>query len=47
MDHGVDAETGDTLTAAIKVYDWEREGDNRTLDCGFSSWTITVFRGGP
>ena len=27
--------TGDTLTAAIKVYDWEREGDNRTLDCGF------------
>ena len=27
--------TGDTLTAAIKVYDWDREGDNRTLDCGF------------
>ncbi len=39
--------TGDTLTAAIKVYDWDREGDNRTLDCGFLSWTITVFRGGP
>ena len=27
--------TGDTLTAAIKVYDWNQEGDNRTLDCGF------------
>ena len=27
--------TGDTLTAAIKVYDWDGEGDNRTLDCGF------------
>lgn len=35
--------TGDTLTAAIKVYDWEREGDNRTLDCGFLSWTIQFF----
>ena len=23
------------LTAAIKVYDWNQEGDNRTLDCGF------------
>ena len=26
---------GDTMTAAIKVYDWDQEGDNRTLPCGF------------
>ena len=26
---------GDTLEAAIKLSDWEREGDNRALPCGF------------
>ena len=26
---------GDTLEAAIKISDWDREGDNRTLPCGF------------
>ena len=38
--------TGDTLTAAIKVYDWEREGTTGPWTADFSSWTITVFRGG-
>lgn len=40
---------GDTLTASIKVTDWEREGDNRILPCGFfildnfdfSGWPVT------
>jgi hypothetical protein len=41
-------ETGDTLTATIKLTDWEREGDTRTLPCGsftlddfsFSGWPV-------
>ena len=41
-------EKGDTLEAKIKAYDWEREGDNRTLPCGsfvldnpaFSGWPV-------
>lgn len=37
---------GDTLEAAIKISNWDREGDNRTLPCGFSSWTISSLRGG-
>lgn len=40
---------GDTLEASIKAYNWDREGDNRTLPCGFfildkfdfSGWPIT------
>ena len=40
---------GDTLAATIKVYDWEREGDNRSLPCGlfvldnpsFNGWPVT------
>lgn len=39
---------GDTLEATIKAYDWEREGDNRSLRCGsfvldspsFSGWPV-------
>ncbi len=40
---------GDALTATIKVYDWERESDNRSLPCGsfvldnpsFNGWPVT------
>ena len=33
---------GDTLEAKIKVYDWEREGDDRTLPCG--SFVLDTLR---
>lgn len=41
-------ETGDTLSAAIRLTDWEGEGDTRTLTCGefvldgfsFSGWSV-------
>lgn len=39
--------TGDTLTAAIKVSDWEQEGDNRTLTCGFFVLDNFGFQGWP
>lgn len=39
--------TGDTITAAIKVYDWEREGDHRTLPCGFFVLDDFTFTGWP
>jgi hypothetical protein len=40
---------GDTLEATIRIYDWDQEGDNRALPCGFfildnfefSGWPIT------
>lgn len=38
---------GDTLTAAIKTTDWEREGDNRTLPCGFFVLDNFEFQGWP
>lgn len=38
---------GDTLTATIKVTDWEREGDNRTLPCGFFVLDNFEFQGWP
>ena len=37
--------TGDTLTAAIKTGSGRATTGHWTAD--FSSWTITVFRGGP
>lgn len=41
---------GDTMTATIKIKDWEREGDTKILPCGFfildnyeySGWPISV-----
>ncbi|MCI2105400.1 MAG: hypothetical protein LKK00_01585 [Intestinimonas sp.] len=39
--------TGDTLTATIKVEDWEREGDNRSLPCGFFILDNFEFSGWP
>lgn len=39
--------TGDTLTAAIQVSDWDREGDNRTLACGFFILDNFDFQGWP
>lgn len=38
---------GDTLTAAIKLYDWDQEGDDRTLDCGFFILDDYTFSGWP
>ena len=38
---------GDTLTAAIKVTDWARQGDNRTLACGFFILDNFEFQGWP
>lgn len=38
---------GDTLEATIKVYDWEREGDNRSLPCGFFILDDFKFSGWP
>lgn len=38
---------GDTLTATIKANDWEREGDNRTLACGFFILDNFEFQGWP
>ncbi len=38
---------GDTLTASIKVTDWEREGDNRSLPCGFFTLDNFDFSGWP
>ncbi len=39
--------TGDTLTATIKAKDWEREGDNRSLPCGFFILDNFEFQGWP
>ena len=39
--------TGDTMTATIKVYNWEREGDNRALPCGFFILDNFEFAGWP
>ncbi|MCI7474558.1 MAG: hypothetical protein MSB10_12935 [Clostridiales bacterium] len=39
--------TGDTMTATIKVRDWEREGDNRVLSCGFFILDNFEFAGWP
>lgn len=36
---------GDTLTATIRVYDWDREGDNRHLSCGFFVLDNFTFQG--
>lgn len=38
---------GDTLTAAIKVTDWDKEGDSRTLPCGFFILDNFDFAGFP
>ena len=38
---------GDTLTATIKVYNWEREGDNRSLPCGSFVLDNPTFNGWP
>ena len=38
---------GDTLEAAIKLSDWEREGDNRALPCGFFILDNFEFAGWP
>lgn len=38
---------GDTLTAAIKLYDWEHEGDSRSLSCGFFILDNFTFSGWP
>lgn len=38
---------GDTMTAAIKVHDWDRKGDNRTLPCGFFILDDFHFTGWP
>lgn len=38
---------GDTLEAAIKVTDWDKEGDNRTLPCGFFVLDHFEFSGWP
>ena len=38
---------GDTLEAAIKISNWDREGDNRTLPCGFFILDNFEFAGWP
>ena len=38
---------GDTITAAINTYNWEREGDNRILRCGFFILDDFNFTGWP
>lgn len=38
---------GDTITAAIKVTDWDAEGDNRDLPCGFFVLDDFNFSGWP
>ena len=38
---------GDTLTARIKVHDWDREGDDRELDCGVFTLDDFSFSGWP
>lgn len=38
---------GDTMTAAIKVQDWDREGDNGALPCGFFILDKFNFTGWP
>jgi phage protein D len=38
---------GDTLSAKIKLQDWEREGDNRSLYCGFFILDDFSFAGWP
>lgn len=38
---------GDTLTATIKAMNWEREGDNRELPCGFFILDNYEFTGWP
>lgn len=38
---------GDTLSARIKLQDWEREGDNRSLYCGFFILDDFSFAGWP
>jgi phage protein D len=38
---------GDTLSAKIKLQDWEREGDNRSLYCGFFILDDFNFAGWP
>lgn len=38
---------GDTITATIRVYNWEREGDNRALRCGFFILDDFTFSGWP
>lgn len=38
---------GDTITAKIRLQDWEREGDNRVLFCGFFIMDSFSFRGWP
>ena len=39
--------TGDTMTATIKAMDWDREGDNRILPCGFFILDNFDFGGWP
>ena len=39
--------TGDTLTATILAENWEKEGDNRKLDCGFFILDHYEFNGWP
>lgn len=39
--------TGDTLSARIKLQDWEREGDDRSLYCGFFILDDFSFGGWP
>ena len=38
---------GDTMEATIKLSDWEREGDNRALPCGFFILDNFEFAGWP
>lgn len=38
---------GDTMTAKINLQDWEREGDNRVLSCGFFILDSFSFSGWP
>ncbi|MEG1987982.1 MAG: contractile injection system protein, VgrG/Pvc8 family [Oscillibacter sp.] len=38
---------GDTMTAAIRVTDWNQEGDNRTMPCGFFILDDFSFGGWP
>lgn len=38
---------GDTLEATIQAYDWEREGDDRSLPCGFFILDNFEFAGWP
>ena len=40
-------EEGDSLTATIKAYDWDREGDTRTLPCGSFVLDNPAFNGWP